>query len=57
MSDIERASSTVPLSWDEVYYTNCPLVSASNVDQELGWTHEVTTHPAGDGSANRSAVS
>jgi len=25
---------------DEVYYTNCPLVSASNVDQELGWTKE-----------------
>ena len=32
--------STVPLTWDEVYYTNCPLVSASNVDQELGWTKE-----------------
>ena len=32
--------STVPLRWDEVYYTNCPLVSASNVDQELGWTKE-----------------
>ena len=30
--------STVPLDWKEVYYTNCPLVSASNVDQELGWT-------------------
>jgi ABC-type nitrate/sulfonate/bicarbonate transport system substrate-binding protein len=29
---------TVPLDWKEVYYTNCPLVSASNVDQELGWT-------------------
>jgi ABC-type nitrate/sulfonate/bicarbonate transport system substrate-binding protein len=28
------------LIWDEVYYTNCPLVSASNVDQELGWTKE-----------------
>ncbi len=27
---------TVPLDWKEVYYTNCPLVSASNVDQELG---------------------
>ena len=35
-----KVSSTVPLSWDEVYYTNCPLVSASNVDQELGWTKE-----------------
>ena len=33
-------STTVPLDWDEVYYTNCPLVSASNVDQELGWTRE-----------------
>jgi ABC-type nitrate/sulfonate/bicarbonate transport system substrate-binding protein len=31
---------TVPLNWKEVYYTNCPLVSASNVDQELGWTKE-----------------
>lgn len=30
--------TTVPLDWNEVYYTNCPLVSASNVDQELGWT-------------------
>ena len=40
MSQVVRESSTVPLSWDEVYYTNCPLVSASNVDQELGWTRE-----------------
>jgi ABC-type nitrate/sulfonate/bicarbonate transport system substrate-binding protein len=32
--------NVVPLRWDEVYYTNCPLVSASNVDQELGWTRE-----------------
>jgi len=31
---------TVPLDWNEVYYTNCPLISASNVDQELGWTKE-----------------
>ena len=30
----------VPLDWKEVYYTNCPLISASNVDQELGWTRE-----------------
>ena len=35
-----KQSSTVPLDWNEVYYTNCPLVSASNVDQELGWTRE-----------------
>ena len=32
--------TTVPLDWNEVYYTNCPLVSASNIDQELGWTRE-----------------
>ena len=30
----------VKLDWKEVYYTNCPLISASNVDQELGWTRE-----------------
>ena len=36
----EKRSDTVPLDWKEVYYTNCPLVSASNVDQELGWTKE-----------------
>ena len=33
--------NTVPLDWNEVYYTNCPLISASNVDQELGWTKEI----------------
>jgi len=38
MADKPKKSSTVPLDWKEVYYTNCPLVSASNVDQELGWT-------------------
>jgi hypothetical protein len=32
--------STIKVDWKEVYYTNCPLVSASNVDQELGWTRE-----------------
>ena len=36
----EKKLTTVPLDWSEVYYTNCPLVSASNVDQELGWTKE-----------------
>jgi ABC-type nitrate/sulfonate/bicarbonate transport system substrate-binding protein len=35
-----KKGNTVPLNWKEVYYTNCPLVSASNVDQELGWTKE-----------------
>ncbi len=38
--EAEKKFSTVPLDWNEVYYTNCPLVSASNVDQELGWTRE-----------------
>ena len=44
MSDIKTTTfentklNVVPLDWSEVYYTNCPLVSASNVDQELGWT-------------------
>jgi len=28
---------TVRLNWKEVYYTNCPMVSANNIDQELGW--------------------
>ena len=32
--------NVVPLNWKEVYYTNCMLISASNVDQELGWTRE-----------------
>jgi hypothetical protein len=36
----DQKFSTVPLDWKEVYYTNCPLVSASNIDQELGWTRE-----------------
>jgi hypothetical protein len=33
-------ATTVPLRWDEVYFTNCPMVSANNVDQELGWCRE-----------------
>ena len=36
----EKLSTTVPLRWDEAFYTNCPMVSANNVDQELGWTKE-----------------
>ncbi len=32
--------NVVPVDWNKVYYTNCPLISASNVDQELGWTRE-----------------
>src|SRR5208337_1180296 len=35
-----RVATTVPLRWDEVYFTNCPMVSANNVDQELGWCRE-----------------
>ena len=43
MAEAKKAGklNTVPLDWNEVYYTNCPLVSASNVDQELGWTKEL----------------
>ena len=37
MTNKEKKSTTVPLNWKEVYYTNCPMVSASNIDQELGW--------------------
>ncbi|MBT3143408.1 ABC transporter substrate-binding protein [Phaeobacter gallaeciensis] len=40
MTSQERKADAVALNWKEVYYTNCPLVSASNVDQELGWTRE-----------------
>src|SRR5210317_270736 len=35
-----KMSTTISLDWNEVYYTNCPLISASNVDQELGWVNE-----------------
>lgn len=31
---------TVKLDWKEVYYSNCPLISASNVDEGLGWVRE-----------------
>ena len=43
IADAKKAGKlkTVPLNWNEVYYTNCPLISASNVDQELGWTKEL----------------
>jgi ABC-type nitrate/sulfonate/bicarbonate transport system substrate-binding protein len=33
----KKVSRTVPLNWKEVYFTNCPMVSANNIDQELGW--------------------
>ena len=40
MASEERVSTTVPLDWNEVWFTNCPMVSANNVDQELGWCRE-----------------
>ena len=40
MTLTDKQSTTVPLRWDEVYFTNCPMVSANNVDQELGWCRE-----------------
>ena len=40
MAATERVSTTVPLDWNEVWFTNCPMVSANNVDQELGWCRE-----------------
>jgi len=38
--EVQRVSTTVPLDWNEVWFTNCPMVSANNVDQELGWCRE-----------------
>ena len=40
MTTTERVSTTVPLNWNEVWFTNCPMVSANNIDQELGWCRE-----------------
>jgi hypothetical protein len=37
MSPDTKDLMTVPLRWEEVYFTNCPMVSANNIDQELGW--------------------
>ena len=37
MAEITKKGTTVPLDWKEVYFTNCPMVSANNIDQELGW--------------------
>jgi len=28
---------TAPLKWDEFFFTNCPVVSAGNIDVSLGW--------------------
>ena len=35
-----KKMKSVEVDWKEFYYTNCPLISASNVDQELGWVKE-----------------
>jgi ABC-type nitrate/sulfonate/bicarbonate transport system substrate-binding protein len=40
MSNDPCNNGTVPLDWNEVWYTNCPCVSASNIDHELGWVRE-----------------
>ena len=40
VEEVKRVSTTVPLNWKEVWFTNCPMVSANNVDQELGWCRE-----------------
>jgi ABC-type nitrate/sulfonate/bicarbonate transport system substrate-binding protein len=35
-----KKMKSVDVRWDEFYYTNCPLISASNVDQEISWVKE-----------------
>jgi hypothetical protein len=40
MAKQAKKSTTVPLNWKEVWFTNCPMVSANNVDPELGWCRE-----------------
>jgi ABC-type nitrate/sulfonate/bicarbonate transport system substrate-binding protein len=35
-----KTMRSVDVDWNEFYYTNCPLISCSNVDQELGWVKE-----------------
>ena len=35
-----KTMRSVDVDWNEFYYTNCPLVSPSNVDQEIGWVRE-----------------
>ena len=40
MSNTNTKFSTAPLDWKQVWYTNCPVMSASNVDEALGWTRD-----------------
>ena len=35
-----KTMRSVDVDWNEFYYTNCPLISPSNVDQEIGWVKE-----------------
>jgi ABC-type nitrate/sulfonate/bicarbonate transport system substrate-binding protein len=35
-----KTMRSVDVDWNEFYYTNCPLVSPSNIDQEIGWVKE-----------------
>jgi ABC-type nitrate/sulfonate/bicarbonate transport system substrate-binding protein len=35
-----KTMRSIDVDWKEFYYTNCPLVSPSNVDQEIGWVKE-----------------
>jgi ABC-type nitrate/sulfonate/bicarbonate transport system substrate-binding protein len=37
LAEHDTKLSTAPLNWKEVWFTNCPMVSANNIDQELGW--------------------
>ena len=35
-----KTMRSIDVDWNEFYYTNCPLVSPSNIDQEVGWVKE-----------------
>jgi len=35
-----KTMRSVDVDWNDFYYTNCPLISPSNVDQELRWVQE-----------------
>ena len=50
----KRVSTTAPLDWSEVYFTNCPMVSANNIDQELQWCKTDFKHIGVDYSFFRS---
>jgi ABC-type nitrate/sulfonate/bicarbonate transport system substrate-binding protein len=40
VAETAKKGRKVALNWKEVYFTNCPMISANNVDQELGWCKE-----------------